>query len=225
MWKTRTPGKVMLTDRQMTHLVACPKKEVSANKQNLGATATPNSVQVRPRQALARLANRLIYSAILSAKHAGQVNVLQFPHHAMCRKVSSQSAHVVGPESGQEEVAAGRRHSPCLHEIPRRRQRCRWCERVGVTVGGVVPTMVADVVDVSHARSTYLLLIRSRRVPRHGSTKGTGFREGKKTNTWDVFVLWKGRKQESRLQILDCNMLKLREGWSHESGVSKHETT
>ena len=35
---------------------------------------------------------------------------------------------------------------------------------VGVTVGRVVPTMVADVVDVSHARSTCFLVLPSHRV-------------------------------------------------------------
>ena len=36
---------------------------------------------------------------------------------------------------------------------------------------------------------------------------------------------WKGRTQESRLQIQDCNMFKLRKGRALEGGVSKHEHT
>ena len=65
------------------------------------ATATPTSVQVRPRQALARIADRLIYSAVLNAKHAGHVNVLHSSHYVMCKKGSSQIVHIVGPESGK----------------------------------------------------------------------------------------------------------------------------
>ena len=41
----------------------------------------------------------------------------------------------------------------------------------------------------------------------------------------NMFVLWKRRPQENRLQIQDCNMFKLRNGWSPESGVAKHEHT
>ena len=34
-----------------------------------------------------------------------------------------------------------------------------------------------------------------------------------------------GRTRESRLQIQDCDMFKLRKGWSFESGAPKHEHT
>ena len=33
-------------------------------------------------------------------------------------------------------------------------------------------------------------------------------------NTPNMFVLWRGRTQESRLQLQDCDVLKLWKGWS-----------